>query len=345
MNSRLYRYQYLSMAGLFCLANLFLPGIVAETVGKSAYPAFLPGYLLGLGLVAIHGAAFGKSSGGICSVARKRLGKAVGGAVGAVYLVYFLLIGCELMSFYGLYVSGEDPAALYLAPAAIAVLLAGGKSTTVLGRAALIFVVFALGLAAALGFSGIAAGNAENLRGFVSADRRTLGQIALSLGVIGAGQLIAVMTISPEKVRGMKNSLVAAAVGNGVVLLIALTSLLIEGQTPLLNQVPFFSYEIRGKLSQLRIVAEAVLFFCAIFRITVCLRAAACTAAELFRLPDERPLAPALGVLMFAMSMGLSENIGAAAEYVLRYSPMISAFPLGILPLVLICFRRKEAAA
>ena len=343
MNIRLYRYQYLSMAGLFCVAGIFLPGILARTVGKHAYPAFLPAYLLGLGLVALHGAVFRGSRGGLCAIARARLGKVPGSAVGAVYLLYFLLIGCELLCFYGLYVSWEDPLWLYLAPAAVAVMMAGSKSTTVLGRAALLFGVFALGLAAALGISGVAAGDPENLRGFASADGKTIARLGVSLGVLGAGQLIALMTISPEKARGMKNSLAAAAVGNGIVLLIALVSLLIEGQTPLLNRVTFFSYEIRGKLSQLRIAAEAVLFFCAVFRVTVCLRAAACMAGELFSLPDERPLAPALGVLMFAMSAGLSENIGAVGEYLLRYSPVVSALPLGIFPLLLICARRKEA--
>lgn len=342
MNTRLYPYQYVSMAGLFCLTNIFLPGMVARTAGKSFYPAFLPAFLIGILLILLYGRLLKNCRGGICTAARERLGKPLGSAVGAVYVLYFLFAGCELMSFYGLYASGEDTVFLYLAPFALAATFAGGKSTTILGRAALIFGVFALALAATLGVSGIFSGNWENLRFFSSAEPMELGKLSLALAATGWGQLLAVMTIAPAEDRKQKYSLIAAAVSNGIVLLIALTSLLIEGQTPLLNEVRFFSYAVEGKLSQLRVIAEAILFLCAVFRVSVCLRAAVHTAGELFSLPDERPLAPAFGALLFAMGVGFAENIGAAAEFVLLYSPCAAALPLLILPLLLLCFGRKK---
>lgn len=345
MKSGLYRYQYFSIALLFCMANIFLPGILGRSAGKNVYPAFLPAYFLGLLLLLLYTAVFGRSSGGVCRIAKARLGDFPGKVVGIIYLLYFLLIGCELMSFYGLYVSGEDTVYLYLAPAALAVIFAGSRRTAELGRTAVIFVCVALLLAIPLGFSGFIAGDLSNLRGFTCADWGELGEVTRMLAAVESGQMIAVMTIAPSEERYRKDTILAAAIGNGIVLLIALTSLLIEGQSPLINKIPFFSYTAKGRLSQLRIAAEAVLFFCTVFRIAICLRAAVCTAAEVFSLSDERPLSPAFGTLLFAMSVGFSENIAAVAQYLLHLSSRISALPLVILPLILWIRREKEKNA
>lgn len=342
MKSRLYRDQYLAMVGMFCMANLFLPGMVAKLMGKAAFVAFVPGYFLGMLLILLHGAALRKSPGGICAAAKMRWGKYLGSVAGAVYLAYFLWIGGELMSYYGLYLSGEMGAAFYLVPIALAVIFAGGKSTTVLGRAALIFAVIALALAIPLGISGFIAGNVKNLYAFPPVDWREAGWLTLSLAALEAGQLIAIRAIAPAEKGTTKMTLIAAAIGNGAVLLIAFASILIEGQTPLLNDVAFFSYTVQGGVSQLRIIAEGVLFFCAVFRIAVCLRAAGCTARELFCLREERPIVAVLGGMMFALALCFAKNIADAAEFILWKTPYVSAIPLVLLPLLLWIFSKKK---
>jgi len=341
MKPKLYRYQYISMTALFCLSGIFLPGILERSRGTASYPAFLPALPIGILIVWLLTAAF-RGEGGFAAIAERRLGKLFGGVTAVVYILYFLLIAGELLCFYGLYISVGEAPIFYLAPISIAVMLAAEWGTTALGRTALIFapllLLFTLGLAA----TGIITGDFANFVPFTCLSWREIAEISLMIAALGMGQVAAVMAVSPAAVRTAKTTLPAVILPNILVLLIAAAAILIDGQTPLINRVKYFSPYASGDFSELKIVASFVLFFCTAFRLSVCLRAAAVTTAELMGRKEARYIIPAYAAVLLGLSTMLSGNIGVLAEYLLRYTPYVSALPLVILPLVLLVFRGKE---
>ena len=168
---------------------------------------------------------------------------------------------------------------------------------------------------------------------------------ALVIAVVGTGQIAAVMAIAPAEVRDAKATLAAAVLPNIAVMLIAAAAVFLDGQTPLINDVKYFSPYASGDFSELKIIAEFVLFLCAVFRMSVCLRAAVVTTEELAGRREMRLLLPIYAAVLFALGMGLSGNIGVFAEYLLRYTPVIGVLPLVILPTLLLAFRGKERKA
>ena len=341
MKPKLYRYQYFSMIVLYCLSGIFLPGILERSRGIASYPAFLAAPFIGVGLLLLLICAL-KGEGGIAAIARRRLGKVVGGAVSIIYIAYFLLTAGELFCFYGLYLSAGEEPLFYFIPIALTAMLAAGYGTTALGRTALIFaplmLIFAFGLSA----SGFAKGNFENFLAFAVLSWEEIGMIALVLAVLSMGQVIAVMAISPAQCRTAKLTLSAALLPNIAVIGIAAAAIMLDGQTPLINDVKYFPQKASGDFSELKMIAEFVLFFCAAFRISVCLRAAAVTAAELANVQSARRFIFSFALGLLGIARMLSQNIGEFAEYLLRYTPVIGALPLVILPLLLIIFRRRE---
>lgn len=341
MRPKLYRYQYLSMTALFCLSGIFLPGIMKRTRGTAAYPAFLIALPVGMLILWLLSAAL-NGEGGIAAIAKRRLGRIFGGIVSGIYIAYFLLIASELFCFYGLYLSAGEKPVFYLAPIALAVMISAEHGTTVLGRAALLFAPLMLLFAFGMGISGAVRGDFANFLPFAALSWGELAELSLSLAALGIGQAAAVMAISPAEHRTAKNTLLAALVPNLAVILIAAAAVLIDGQTPLINRVAYFSPAASGDFAELKIVAAFVLFFCTAFRLSVCLRAAAVTTAELMEVREARRFVPPYAAVLLAGAVMLAGNIGALAEYLLRYTPYISALPLVILPILLLIFRRKE---
>ena len=111
---------------------------------------------------------------------------------------------------------------------------------------------------------------------------------------------------------------------NTAILCRSIASVLLDGQTPLINNVKYFSQEASGDFTELKVIAEFVLFFCAAFRMSVCLRAAAVTAAELTEEKSARRFLLPFAVAVLITARVLSQNIGEFAEYLLRYIPKLT---------------------
>lgn len=343
MKPKLYRYQYFCMVVLYCLSGIFLPGILERSRGTASYPAFLAAPI-GLLPILLLTAAL-KGEGGISAIAKRRLGKLAGGAVSLVYIAYFLLCAGELLCFYGLYLSAGEAPLFYLVPITLTVTLAAACGTTALGRTAVIFAPLMLIFALGLGASGVIRGDFRNFLPFAVLSWEELGRIALMLGILSIGQVAAVIAIAPADCRTAGLTTAAALIPNLAVTGIAAAAVLLDGQTPLLNDVLYFSQTASGDFTELKVIAAFVLFFCAAFRMSVCLRAAAAATAELANAGSARRFVFAYAPGILAIALILPQNLGSFAEYLLRYAPVSAALPLVILPLVLLAFRRRENPA
>ena len=197
-------------------------------------------------------------------------------------------------------------------------------------------LLFAFGM----GISGAVRGDFANFLPFTVLSWGEIAEISLSLAALSMGQAVAVMAISPAEHRKARPTVLAALVTNLAVILIAAAAVLIDGQTPLINRVAYFSPSASGDFAELRIAASFVLFFCTAFRLSVCLRAAAVTTAELVNIRKTQRLIPPYAAILLAGALLLAGNIGDLAEYLMRYTPYISALPLVILPLALLISRR-----
>ena len=336
---RLYGYQYVFMVMLFCLSNIFLPGIVESGAGTGAFSGFLFAIPIGLLLIFLYCRLFSRKNAGLCSVAERAFGKGLGKAVCAVYALYFLFVTAELLSFYGMYavdnITENIKPVFFVAPAVLVAAFTAAKSTAVVGRTSVVVGAVMLTAAAVFSVASIFSGNVKNLSPLVSAPLPTLVKVTLSLTSLEFGQLIAVVSLSSaqEGKKLAKKTLLSSLVGNGIVILTALALVLIKGQSATINDV---AYAAGGSgelnLGGLKVLAAAVFFFSAIFRVSVCLRAATCCIKDVFGVRDERPLALPAGTVLLGLSLVFCENISASVEFMLKYAWVIGLLPQLIIP-------------
>lgn len=337
---KLYNYQYCFIAGLFCAAGIFLPGIVRNTAGTGAYAAFALAMLPGAALAAVTAAVFKNGKGPLNAYAFS-FGKNAARAVCVLNAVYFIYIAAELMAFCALYAahaSQIDSPLLFLLPVMLGVCFASAKRTASIGRLAVIIGGLMLAVSVFFLIFAVLGGRPENLFPIVSVSSDTLVTVSLSLSAVEFAQLAAVLCLSgalKDRKKLVKSTLLSSLAGNAAVLVTAFASVYIGGQTTMINRAGYSpGYAAGSNMGGLKILAAAALFFAAVFRAAVCLRASAVCTGEAFGIKKRRSLIYPMGAAVFLIAALLMTGVAGLAEFLVKYA-WIAAVPTGaVIPVI-----------
>ncbi len=353
---KLYYYQYCFTVALFCAAGIFLPGIVRNTAGTGAFCSFALALLPGMLILAMTAFVFRNGKGPLDAYAFC-FGRAVSRVVCVINSVYFIYIAAELMAFYALYAayaSQMSSPVLFLLPVMLGVCFAAAKRSASIGRMAVIIGGMMLAVSAFFLVFSVFGGRPENLFPVVSVPADTLFTVTFSLAALEFAQLSAVLCLSGalrDRKKLIKSTLLSALAGNAAVLIVAFMSVYLNGQTTMINRVGYSpGYTAGGGLGGLKILAAAALFFSAVFRAAVCLRAAGICAGEALGIKKRRTLIYPMGAAVFAVSALLMTGIAGLSEFVIKYAWLVCLPAGAAIPFIAFIFaavkkarRRKNA--
>lgn len=345
-NQHLYKYQYAFLLILSCLCNLFMVSVLEGQAGTGAWTAYLFSLPIGLALNALAAFLFSRNPG--CSlheINTAAFGSIGGKIVSLIYVLYFFLITCILLNYYGLYtvdtVLHQVKLGLFIAPIVFAVVYVARKGIEVIGRAGVILGVVLLAGCLGSAITELVSGNLENLFPLISASPRQLLYATFALSAIQFGELFAILTFIPDLVtrkRVVRTTLWSVLIGNGVVVLFAIGSVMVMGQTTYMNFAGFYrvirSSDFAGILNSMKILVVAVYFFAAVFRLTVNLRAICKCLKDIFLLPASKHLALPVGALMIGFSQVISYSSTIIGQFLFYYYPYLATVPQLFLPLL-----------
>lgn len=280
MKEKIYGYQLMTLIILSCVGSIFLVSVQEKAIGTAAWTALLVSFPAGLGINLLFLSLFKRRNyASINEINRAAFGP-LGGAVTAVYCLFFLLGAAILLNYYGIFtvsvILRQLKFAFFILPIVFLIGWAAQSGVTVIGRMGVIFAYILLGTVAATFLFELPYAKPENLLPLFYARPGSFAGMALLFALIQFGDLTMVFCLLPyveKKEKLIKKSLVSVSIGVGIVVLFCFFNALVLGDTLSLQYSGFLRamrlVNLGSIINRLEVLVFAGYFFATVFRLMV----------------------------------------------------------------------------